>query len=292
MPINNMPIQVATVNAFTLNNTGGNPAGVVLAADALDTQQMQLIATQMGLSETAFVLASEQADFEVRFFTPSAEVDFCGHATVAVFHLLYLQKVLTAGSYSQLTKAGKLEVTIAADGSVIMQQQLPTFLQDFAATEIAPMLGINASVITETGLPVVAISTGLVDLMVPVSSGSLDSVIANLPLIADFSRQHNLVGLHLFELSAADQDYSASCRNFAPAFAIDEESATGSASGALACYLATYQDCSATDFVFEQGRKMGASSRLSASIEKQLNTISSVKVGGQGQFIDSISITL
>ena len=287
-----MQIEVATVNAFTQDNSGGNPAGVVLAAGDLNTEQMQQIARQMGLSETAFVLASEQADFEVRFFTPSAEVDFCGHATVAVFHLLYLQKVLTPGSYNQLTKAGKLEVTIAADGSVIMQQQLPSFLQSFAATEIAPMLGISPSIITDTGLPITAISTGLVDLMIPVSSGSLDSVIANQPLIADFSRQHSLVGMHLFELSAADEDYSASCRNFAPAFAIDEESATGSASGALACYLATYHDQRATEFVFEQGRKMGASSRLSASIEKQLNTISSVRVGGQAQFIDSISITL
>ncbi|EPJ49331.1 MAG: phenazine biosynthesis protein PhzF family protein [Osedax symbiont Rs2] len=285
-----MSIEVATVNAFTYNNTGGTPAGVVLAADALNTEQMQHIATQMGLSETAFVLTSAQADFEVRFFTPNAEVDFCGHATVAVFHLLYLQKVLTPGSYSQLTKAGQLEVTIAADGSVVMQQQLPTFLQRFTALEIAPMLGISPSVITDTGLPITAISTGLVDLMVPVSSGSLDSVIANQPLIAEFSRQQQLVGLHLFELSAVNSGFSASCRNFAPAFAIDEESATGSASGALACYLATYHDQRATDFVFEQGKKMGACSRLSASVEKQANAISSVRVGGQGQFIDSFSI--
>jgi len=283
-------IEVATVNAFTQNNSGGNPAGVVLAADDLNTEQMQIIATQMGLSETAFVSASALADFEVRFFTPSDEVDFCGHATVAVFHLLYLQKILAPGSYSQLTKAGKLEVTIAADGSVDMQQQLPTFLQRFQAEKIAPMLGISASVITDTGLPVVAISTGLVDLMVPVRSGSLDSVIANQPLIADFSRQHNLVGMHLFEFSAAKSLYSASCRNFAPAFAIDEESATGSASGALACYLATYHDCSATDFIFEQGRKMGASSRLSACIKKQEKAISSVRVGGQARFIDTVFI--
>ena len=287
-----MLIEVATVNAFTLNSAGGNPAGVVLAADALNAGQMQQIATQMGLSETAFVLTSTQADFEVRFFTPSDEVDFCGHATVAVFHLLHLQKILAPGRYSQLTKAGKLEVTITADGSVVMQQQLPTFLQHFTATEIAPMLGISPSIITDTGLPVRAISTGLADLIIPISNGSLDSVIANQQLIADFSIQHNLVGVHLVEFSAADSGYSASCRNFAPAFAIAEESATGSASGALASYLATYHDLSATDFVFEQGRKMGASSRLSAFIEKRADGISSVRVGGQALYLDTINIEL
>jgi len=283
---------VYQVDAFTYKNSGGNPAGVVLSADRLTLQQMQNIAAQVGYSETAFVSKGTSCDFNVRFFTPNSEVDFCGHATVAVFHLLYVQKILTPGSYSQLTKAGKLEVTIAADGSVDMQQQLPVFLECFQAAQIAPMLGISTSVITDTGLPIIAMSTGLVDLMVPVSSGSLDSVIANQPLIADFSRQHNLVGMHLFEFSAADSLYSASCRNFAPAFAIDEESATGSASGALACYLATYHDCSATDFMFEQGRKMGASSRLSACIKKQEKAISSVRVGGQARFIDTVFIAL
>ena len=68
-------IKVYTLNAFTDDVSGGNPAGVVLDADNLTEKQMQGIAKKVGFSETAFVMSSDSADFRVRFFTPSDEVD-------------------------------------------------------------------------------------------------------------------------------------------------------------------------------------------------------------------------
>jgi len=64
--------------AFTSDPAGGNPAGVVLDARGLDDQAMQAIAAEVGYSETAFVV-----DGSVRYFSPKAEVPFCGHATIA-----------------------------------------------------------------------------------------------------------------------------------------------------------------------------------------------------------------
>ena len=84
-------IKVYTLNAFTDDVSGGNPAGVVLDADNLTEKQMQGIAKKVGFSETAFVMSSDSADFRVRFFTPSDEVDLCGHATIATFKLLLLK---------------------------------------------------------------------------------------------------------------------------------------------------------------------------------------------------------
>jgi PhzF family phenazine biosynthesis protein len=72
--------QVLRYAAFTDAGTGGNPAGVVLDSDRLTDQQMLAIAAAIGYSETAFVSADGR---RLRFFSPRAEVAFCGHATVA-----------------------------------------------------------------------------------------------------------------------------------------------------------------------------------------------------------------
>jgi PhzF family phenazine biosynthesis protein len=81
-------MQVRVVNAFVDGERGGNPAGVVLQADALSAAQKQAIAAQVGLSETAFVSCSQSAAFKLEFFTPTRQIAHCGHATVAAFSLL------------------------------------------------------------------------------------------------------------------------------------------------------------------------------------------------------------
>lgn len=88
-----MEIKVYKINAFAKTAIGGNPAGVVVNADELSENDMKKIAGIVGLSETAFVMKSDVADFRVRFFTPTEEVDLCGHATIGTFSIL-LKKVI------------------------------------------------------------------------------------------------------------------------------------------------------------------------------------------------------
>ena len=76
------------VDAFTSQLFGGNPCAVVFGADDLSDQQMQIIAQEMNLSETAFVLKSDKADFGARYFTPTEEIPLAGHPTISVFHSL------------------------------------------------------------------------------------------------------------------------------------------------------------------------------------------------------------
>ncbi len=79
-----MKISIATVDSFTNKAFSGNPAGVVLMEDELSSDQMQSIAMEMNLSETAFVQRTEKPDyFNLRWFTPTLEIDLCGHATLA-----------------------------------------------------------------------------------------------------------------------------------------------------------------------------------------------------------------
>jgi ascorbate-specific PTS system EIIC-type component UlaA len=83
-----MLIEVQIVNAFIDGAAGGNPAGVVVDANALTAAQKLTVAQRVGLSETAFVSASNSATIKLDFFTPTRQIAHCGHATIATFSLL------------------------------------------------------------------------------------------------------------------------------------------------------------------------------------------------------------
>jgi len=294
-----MKIDVHCLNSFTYQNGGGNPAGVVLSADNLTEKQMQSIAFNVGFSETAFVSNDDNCDFKVRFFTPVEEVDFCGHATLAVFSLMYQYKLIAANSYTQLTKAGKLKVSINTNGFVAMEQSLPNFIGSIPSSEIAQLLNIDESVFSATHLPCEIISTGLADVIIPIPLGLLDSIIPDHNKIVAFSQKYNVVGLHLFELNSSNNtgiEFIASCRNFAPLFGINEESATGSACGALACYLAkhdvvgNHQKGGVYHATFEQGRAMNCVSKLSAKVTLKVGSITKIEVGGFALLSKSIQL--
>ncbi|WP_272679909.1 PhzF family phenazine biosynthesis protein [Providencia sp. PROV032] len=278
-------ILVYLVNSFTQNNTGGNPAGVVLNPPALSTSQKIAIAQQVGFSETAFVYNSEDTDFEVDFYTAEGEVDFCGHATLAVFFTLASLKLISSGCYTQKTKAGVLSVSVSPN-NIVMDQALPTLRTGPNINEVAAALGITREMITETGLPIMIVSTGLPDIIIPVNTGYLDLLQPNYEAITRISKESNAIGFHVFELSK-DPSITAHCRNFAPLYGINEESATGSASGALGCYLVNYILPNETQFLFEQGRAMGCSSLIHVTIHSQAKNITQVKVGGQAAMIDT-----
>jgi len=284
-------IEVALVSSFTANGQGGNPAGVVFNADELSNAQKLKISQAVGYSETAFVSKDEEADCEVSFFTTTEEVDFCGHATLATFHTMYQQGMLSVGSYLQRTKAGLLSVTIESSGKVVMEQQLPQKIASFSYQEVSTVLGIETSILELTKLPVEAISTGLPDVIIPVPNGYLDAIEPNDARIEDFCKKHNVVGFHVFELCEPNSMHTASCRNFAPLFGISEEPATGSSSGALACYLTKYLALG-SDYVFEQGRAMNCRSIITASVQSENSTISRVTVGGFARSIGTMEIAL
>ena len=287
-----MDIEVALVSAFTVNGKGGNPAGVVFNADNLSDAEKLKIAQAVGYSETAFVASDNEADFEVSFFTTTAEVDFCGHATLATFSTMYQKGMLRVGTYVQRTKAGMLSVTIESSGKVVMAQQLPEKIASFSYQEIANVIGIESNILESTNLPIEAISTGLADVIIPVPHGYLDTIVPDDKRIADFCKQYNLVGFHVFELNELPSKHTASCRNFAPLFGISEESATGSSCGALACYLTEHLAELGSEFIFEQGRAMNCPSVITASVESDNSIIRSVKVGGFANSIGSVIIAV
>ena len=113
------------VDAFTKKPFGGNPAAIVVCPDCLPTESlMQKIAREINLSETAFLLKVDEGHYSIRYWTPTSEVDLCGHATLAASHLLYELGIVDPDKDEIVfdAKGGRLKAsrTQHNDGSICM----------------------------------------------------------------------------------------------------------------------------------------------------------------------------
>jgi len=278
-------VDTYTVNAFTRGGRGGNPAGVVLDAAALSESQMQDIAAQLGMSETAFVVPSSSCDLRVRFFTPNAEVRLCGHATIATWHLLLESGTWTAGHYSMETLAGPQSIDCDESGLVTMSQNLPQFGATIATEPIASVLGIQPDdLIPEQQMPVQIASTGLNKIFAPIRSlEAIARIQPDLAAIDALSRAHNAIGIYCFTLETLD-GATAHCRNFAPVVGISEDSATGTSAAATACLLVHHSMVkkeSRTELSFEQGDAIDQPSQIQVRLELDGSDFRGVFVSGR-----------
>ncbi len=254
-------------------------------ANGLNSEQMQEIAKKMNLSETAFVLnAGEGYDFEVRFFTPTEEVDLCGHATIATFSVLNAIGLIDKEKTQliQKTKAGLLEIQLTDDGGVLMRQASPVnikkeipFEQLYHAMDIKVE---NVGIKDVMSVPEIW-STGLADILLPVSD--LDALKKMSPVMDELtaiSNELDVIGVHAYTI---DEDNQIWCRNFAPACGIDEESATGTSNGALGAYLHLnpYKNQEKVTFTSNQGDWMDSPSRINVTTLK--SEVLEVWVGGK-----------
>lgn len=271
-----MECRVYEVYAFCHDGQGGNGAGVVMDEYPFTHDQKLSVAAEMGFSETVFISSSSIADYRLEYFTPLSEVDLCGHATIATFVLL-ISKGLPAKTYTIETRSGVLTVKLDADGSVLMQQCCPTFFEQYPPEVFSSCLPIDCF---RTDLPIQAVSTGLKDILVPIDSVErLLSIKPDFESMAALNKSQGVVGIHAFALTSSN---TAECRNFAPLYDIDEESATGTSNCALACYLHRYHAQHAI-YRFLQGRSMSCPSDIEVHVESAGARISNVMVGGKGR---------
>ena len=241
------------VDAFTGKPFGGNPAGVVLLdGDVFPQEKLMLqIAAELRYSETAFVRRHSEKEFTLRYFTPKAEVELCGHATIASFALLHQELGLTGRCLCH-TKAGDLSIEVGQ--RVMMQMATPKIVKTVEDTkEIYRALGLENHTPT---LPVMIASTGLPDFMIPLDEvETLNHLHPDMNAISEITERHDAVSFHVF--ASGNDGYTAHVRDFAPLYDIPEESATGTANAALTHYLQQNGCIPATgDFSFLQGEAM------------------------------------
>lgn len=303
-----MKKEVYIVNAFTSNGRGGNGAGVAIHCDDLTSKDMQAIASEVGLSETAFVIKSQnpEYDYEVKFFTPTTEVDLCGHATIAAFYTLGELGLIRGKDevlkVKQKTLAGILDVDLVFKDnkihSVLMTQASPKFL--FTVEDLKPLcevLSISEDNIGISGFNILpmAVSTGLSDIILPVKNlKALKNINPNFEALAKYSNAYNLIGVHAFTLETENKESTAATRNFGPAAGIDEESATGTSNGALCAYLIKNNILPLvpdSSIICEQGYYMNNPSEIIASASGSLDNLI-IKVGGKATVIDKKVVSI
>jgi PhzF family phenazine biosynthesis protein len=214
-----MAIPYYHVDSFTSELFAGNPAGVCILSAPLAESIMQKIAAENRHSETAFVVARADGDFDLRWFTPKVEDDLCGHATLAAAFVLALRKH-NAWPVRFHTRSGML--TVAQDHD--------SFVMDFPAMPaqpceppvgLLPALGLKAALVMKSR-----------DYLVVVDQA--EQVRALSPDIAALAKLDAGKGTIITAPGDGDVDYV--CRMFLPSAGIDEDPATGS----IHCILAPY----------------------------------------------------
>ncbi|MFO8061039.1 MAG: PhzF family phenazine biosynthesis protein [Bacillota bacterium] len=292
--------RILQIDAFTDRVFGGNPAGVVPRAEGLTDEQMQLIAREMNVSETAFVTGGGGDCLDVRFFTPTEEVDLCGHATIATFWLLALEgRVERKGERAtvrQRTRAGTLEVDIQYcddhPAGVMMTQVPPRTAEGGGwSRQLQRALHLASTDWLSRMPPPQVISTGLPDLIIPLPDReTLWSLSPDLKALAEYCRSRDIISVHCFTTDTLSEDSVAHCRDFSPAVGVPEEAATGTASGATGAYLIlnrlvdTERDGTVT-MILEQGHILDRPSTIHVEVEVKEGHPVGVRVGGEARVV-------
>lgn len=209
------------VDAFTTELFGGNPAAVVPLSQWLPGETMQSIAAENNLSETAFFV-KKGAGYDLRWFTPAVEVDFCGHATLATAHILFTEMVFEKETVNFQTRVGQLSVKNLGDGK---------YLMDFPADELQP-LEIPLALETAVGIPAVEAYKGREDILYLVNS--MQDVLKVQP---DF-KALGLASERGVLVTAPGVDCDFVSRGFFPNAGVDEDPVTGSAHTTLTPFWA------------------------------------------------------
>lgn len=230
------------LDVFTDTPFTGNQLAVFPFAEDLTFEQMQKLANEINYSETTFIFKSmdSSADFDIRIFTPKAELPFAGHPTLGTaFALLNLidTPLKNQNSINLRTKAGIIPL-VKSEGAIWMRQNAPEFLNIYKSkNDIADLVGLSPDDISD-GLPIEEVSTGNTMLMVPINSlSAIGKATGNMNRISEFFKDKPSMAPYLFTFETADPKTSVHTRLFAPHLGIIEDPATGSAAGPLTGYL-------------------------------------------------------
>lgn len=288
------------VDVFAKKPFGGNPLAVFTDARGLTTRDMQLLAKEMNLSETTFVLPASRgsgADAKVRIFTPDMEIPYAGHPTIGTFYVLANEGKIRLRDGVTVAKmeagAGILPVEIHSSGGVVKKvvtvQRKPEFGDEFEDIGLlADALSVDRKDFDLRRAPPQLVSTGLPWLMVPlrsrkaieditVNTAAFEKVVGRLP--------KNVVDVYVTSLDPIDRRATTHSRAFfLSSGSIIEDPATGSASGCLGAYLVGRRLVDVkrkTRIVNEQGHAVNRPSMISIEVGTDTDgTIKSVRVGG------------
>lgn len=210
-----MTIPFFQIDAFAERAMAGGPAAVMPLDAFLSDAQMQAIAAENNLAETAFIVAKAAGIWDLRWFTPAVEVPLCGHATLASAHALYAHLGFDGDEIGFDTKSGRLTVKRLADGRLEMDFPANPPKRTDAPAGMAEALG---------GKPV-EVWAGQYLLAVFASASEVRALKPDMAKIVALGPEAG----NIICAAPGDEGYDVVSRFFAPAFGIPEDPATGSA---------------------------------------------------------------
>ncbi len=303
------------VDAFTTEPFGGNPAGVVTHAGDISVETMQQIASELSTLESAFVSppVADEAAYRVRFFSPSFEYDFSGHAMLAVCLALaedgmirlqhgtsrtlfetnvgivpvdfYLDEKGEEKAAKSKTRSVSLKVagkTVGALERIMIHRTISRFKETSVPSgEIAGILGIPESEIRATGLPVEIVFGGISQLVVPVHRQ--DTVVGMSPDLIKLrllNRRLGVLTTDVFTLDPVSEDCTTYSRHFSPAMGMWEDPASGAGASSIATYLVMHGCVSPGLMTMEQGPDLSRLARVVIEVGEAQGGAIPVQFGG------------
>ena len=277
------------VDVFAEEKYAGNQLAVVRDAAALSDEQMQQITKEMNYSETTFILGEEprQGGFDVRIFTPAAEVPFAGHPTLGTAYIIKKEIIKKPIDKVILNmKVGQIPVTFERKKNeeelVWMKPIEPSFGQIFKAEEVIRFLTVDKEDI-DAKFPIQQVSVGVDFVFVPLKT--LDAVKRAGVIkdeLFDWAKNKSAKTIFVFCPQTYKPENHINARFFCDFYDIPEDPATGSANCCLAGYLVRYQyfGTKKIDVRVEQGYEIGRPSLLYLRAQENNSKID-VNVGGK-----------
>lgn len=265
-----MKDQLFRLAAFSTNPSGGNPAGVWLGETLPNAATMQSIAAEVGYSETAFIAPAQGEVRTIRYYSPLAEVSFCGHATIA--SAVVLGRLSGSGTYQLETTVGQVPVTVqSVDGQMQAaltsvepaQKPAPAAL----LSEVLDVLQWSPEELDASTPPALAYAGAWHLVLAVTSKDRLNRLEYDFETLASLMQSQGLTTLQLVFRERDDLIHS---RNPFPVGGIVEDPATGAAAAALGGYL---RDAGLMKvpgrFLIRQGEVMGRPSQLQVDVPVQ-----------------------
>lgn len=249
-----MSVPLHIVDAFTDAPFSGNPAAVCLLERPAEVWWMQAVAAEMNLSETAFTVPRPDGHHDLRWFTPTTEVDLCGHATLATAHVM-------GGERHFHTRSGLLTCTPVTDGVVLDLPAAP--VQPVHDADLGPWASA-LGIAPEAVLALHGSAAGWTLLEVAGASDVRDAT----------PRFDQIVALGGFVTVVADTtaspevSFDSVCRNFVPGAGVDEDPVTGAAHCVIAPWLA--ERTGRSEFVGHQASSRGGSMTMTVRDDRVL----------------------
>ncbi len=277
---------VLWVDAFTETRFGGNPCAVVFDGDGVSVADRVAFTAETRLSETAFLVASDRADFGARYYLARGEIPMAGHPTIAtVAALIDRGHVDLSGGAAEFTLevgAGVLPIAVTArEGRpplIRMTQPAPAFGRRYDRGDIAALFGLAAADVAAAPRTV---STGTPFCVTPlVSLEALARARLDVEALLAFRRDADFFEPFLCVTGGFTPEGDTAARLMLPPPEPPEDPFTGSATGCMAAYLWAEGLIDRPAFVAEQGHGMGRPGRAEARVLGPRDAISGVEVAG------------